>query len=1105
VDGVTVRLAGTFAVTGGGAPDHAAVGSRKARLLLALLAVSRGRVVPTDRIVDVLWTGQRPRRPEREVATLVSRLRAALGAEVVLGTPAGYRLGDAPAVRVDLDEAAMLLGECRSRLARGEAAVAAAAGQRACGLLGGGPALADVPDADWVVDLRAEHTAQLRAARHATAEALLRAGDVAGAVETAQAAVRVDRLDEPAHRLLMAAHQAGGELARALAVFERLRTALVEELGVDPAPETRAVHRALLTETSLTGTARAATFPAATFPAAPAPASTGPALAGRTTEMRRLTAVWATATTGRPALLLVAGEGGIGKTRLAAELALTVEATGGRVLTARCYTGERSLFLQPLVDALDSALAALPTARLRTLVGTRAAALTGLWPDLADELGTPVEHGTPELQVRRSFEAVTTVLRGLATDRPTLLLLDDLHQAGLATVELLHYLARHAAPARLLVLATLRTGEGADALDVLADVAHRLDVGPLPDQAVTRMAEEAGQGELAATILRRTRGHPLFVVETLRGLAAGETGPPETLQAAVLARLRRVGRDAEDVLRAGAVLGASVDPAVVAGMLDLPEHAVARCCAEATGAGLLAVAERDYEFTNDLVQEILYATTPAPVRRAHHRRAADLSTAQPEVVGRHAAAAGDGVRAARAFLLAGEQALARFATADAEELLSRALDAAERARAAELLCRALLARGRARHFRGADRAAVGDFRAGLATAREAGDRRYEVRALRELGGHGPTAIGAPVRELSGHLEQGLRIALSLGDREAEADLLARLAILQGSRLRFTEAVGLGRRAVAAGRAARSDRALALGLDGLKTAHAYLGEVAPLTTVIDELEPLLRRLGDLERLQWTVFESAVPAFAAARWDEAERRMTQAVEVSRRGGFGGHEPWFVAHLGWLARLRGRFDLALAHGRAASAQARRFSLAWFGPTADALLAGTMLDCGDARGAAAVLRAALDAAGPDGSEAYRLRCLAPLAEATGDPAVLAEAERLLGGIETPPGSAFLLGADAYLCVARARLRSGDPGRARAVLAPLLAAARRLEWIPVLVTAGHVDARAAAARGDADAAAVAAQARALAERHGMATALQTHCNTPATPRPTVAPAPPTG
>ena len=281
-------------------------------------------------------------------------------------------------------------------------------------------------------------------------------------------------------------------------------------------------------------------------------------------------------------------------------------------------------------------------------------------------------------------------------------------------------------------------------------------------------------------------------------------------------------------------------------------------------------------------------------------------------------------------------------------------------------------------------------------------------------------------------------------------------------------------------------------------------------MIDELAPLLRRLGDLRLLQWTVFESAVPAFAAARWDEAEQRMAEAVQVSRRGGFAAHEAWFVAHLGWLARLRGRFDVALTHGHAAAAYARRFSQAWFGSTADALLAGTMLDCGDAAGAAALLRDALDAAGSEGAEAYRLRCLAPLAEATGDPAVLVEAERLLDAIQTPPGGAFLLGADAYLCVARARLQSGDPRRARAVLAPLLAAARRLEWIPVLVTAGIVDAHAAAALADGSAGAAAERARTLAEQHGMAVMgqtamLQARCNTRATPKPKVAPAPPTG
>jgi ATP/maltotriose-dependent transcriptional regulator MalT len=255
----------------------------------------------------------------------------------------------------------------------------------------------------------------------------------------------------------------------------------------------------------------------------------------------------------------------------------------------------------------------------------------------------------------------------------------------------------------------------------------------------------------------------------------------------------------------------------------------------------------------------------------------------------------------------------------------------------------------------------------------------------------------------------------------------------------------------------------------------------------------------------VFESAFPAFAAAHWDEAEHLTAEAAEISRRGGFVGEPSWFVAHLGWLARLQGRFDQALAHGHAAVAQARRVPQAWFSPTANALLAGTLLACGDADDAAAALRDGLDAAGPEGAEAYRLRCLAPLAEATGDPAVLAEAERLLGRIETPPGSAFLLGADAYLCVARAQLQSGDPSRARAVLAPLLATARRLEWIPVLVEAGSVDARAAAVLADGSAVADAEQVRALAERHGMAAALQERCNTRATPRRKVAPAPPGG
>ena len=90
------------------------------------------------------------------------------------------------------------------------------------------------------------------------------------------------------------------------------------------------------------------------------------------------------------------------------------------------------------------------------------------------------------------------------------------------------------------------------------------------------------------------------------------------------------------------------------------------------------VSGREYEFANDLIREVLYATTPEPTRLAYHRRAADLLTGQPEALAGHAAAAGDWARAARAWLLAAEDALRRFATSDAVALTTQALDAAER-------------------------------------------------------------------------------------------------------------------------------------------------------------------------------------------------------------------------------------------------------------------------------------------------------------------------------------------------------------------------------------------------------------------------------------------
>ena len=123
------------------------------------------------------------------------------------------------------------------------------------------------------------------------------------------------------------------------------------------------------------------------------------------------------------------------------------------------------------------------------------------------------------------------------------------------------------------------------------------------------LEDRAGQAGLAGRILRQTRGHTLFVVEVLRALAEGDSGLPESLRSAVQARVRRLGPEVEHLLRAAAVLGAAVDPAIVAGLADVPPAAALRHCGLALRAGLLVAAGRDFEFANDL---IVRPCTPPP-------------------------------------------------------------------------------------------------------------------------------------------------------------------------------------------------------------------------------------------------------------------------------------------------------------------------------------------------------------------------------------------------------------------------------------------------------------------------------------------------------------
>ena len=521
------------------------VGSRKARTLLKLLAVERPGLVTLERIVEVLWDGLPPAAAEQNVASLVSRLRGALGPGVIHGGRPGYRLACPPMVSVDLDAAAGYCDQAERRVAASPA-IALAAAEHAIGLMSAGTALADEPYASWAEPARAELRAQLRRARLAAAEAALGADDARTAIRHAEAAMAADPLDETAHRWYMAACAAAGDPARALVAYAGLRERLAEELGADPAPQTQDLYLAVLR----------ASPPGERIPGSPIRPgrSTQPTrreLAGRAAETAALREAWGRAVTGEASVVAIVGEAGIGKTALAEDIAAEAAASGATVLRTRCYEAERSLFLQPIVEAMTPVVARMTAGALRELLGEHEPAAAALLPGVAALLGpAPVWHGSPDMERRRSFEAAAAFLSGLADRGPVLLVVDDLQYAGQSTAEFIHYLGRQSRDVRLLVVVTVRAEHDQQVSAALDPVASRVEVGPLGSAAVEQLAREAGQGALAGPILQQTKGHTLFVVEVLRALAAGDPGVPESLRSAVQARVRQAGAPVEMLLRA---------------------------------------------------------------------------------------------------------------------------------------------------------------------------------------------------------------------------------------------------------------------------------------------------------------------------------------------------------------------------------------------------------------------------------------------------------------------------------------------------------------------------------------------------------------------------
>lgn len=387
-----------------------------------------------------------------------------------------------------------------------------------------------------------------------------------------------------------------------------------------------------------------------------------PALVGREAELAALSERLAAAQAGHGSLALLAGEPGIGKTRLTEELAVTASRKGVTVLWGRCWEGEGAPPFWPWRQLLRSYGEALPPLTLRAELGLGAADIQQLVPELAERLGerpdgtagsvqAPVD---PEAARFRLFDAVSRFLRNASQARPLLLVLDDLHWADVASLLLLQFLSRELGEAKLLVVGAYRDTDLdrrhplAEALPALrrAPTFERVLLHGLSRQEVDRLLTlraghelDADGRQLAEALQRETEGNPFFIGESLRHLAesgklqqsegrwtvaAGinELGIPEGIREVIGRRLSRLAEETNRLLTVAAVIGREFDVAIVERVAAVDADAVDAALEEAEAARVvqaLGKGER-YRFNHALIRETLYAELPTRRRVRLHRQ-----------------------------------------------------------------------------------------------------------------------------------------------------------------------------------------------------------------------------------------------------------------------------------------------------------------------------------------------------------------------------------------------------------------------------------------------------------------------------------------------------
>lgn len=488
---------------------------------------------------------------------------------------------------------------------------------------------------DWIAAKRAALREKYSAALERLLLLLEDGRDYPAAIQVGQQLLRHDPLHEATYRRLMRLHARNGERAAALNVYHTCVTILQRELSVEPNTDTRAAYQRLLQQE----------IPEVLRQQPSALALIKSPFVGRQAEWAKLHEIWRIVARGHTHFVLLTGEAGIGKTRLAEELLAWAEQQGMITAHARTYAAEGRLAYAPVIAWLR---AAPIKAQLTQLSQRWLTELARLLPELLTEHpALPAPNAiTASWQQHQLFEALA---RAIVTGKqPLLLLLDDLQWCDQETLAWLHFLLRYAPQTPLLVIGTARTAEtDTDALAAWLANLHRnaqfttIELAPLNEQETTALVGQMAEGtmapRLAQQLYQETEGNPLFVVEMMRtrtrdqgsaitdpSLTPDRQSPaanprllPPKVHAVLQARLAQLSPHARELARVAAAIGRAFSLTILSQASASNEDGLVRALDELWQRRIVREQDQEtYDFCHDKLREVAYGEL-SPVRRRH--------------------------------------------------------------------------------------------------------------------------------------------------------------------------------------------------------------------------------------------------------------------------------------------------------------------------------------------------------------------------------------------------------------------------------------------------------------------------------------------------------